>query len=493
MIAAGLLPSLEHLARAELVRRAVDEELTYLFKHALVQDTAYAMLLKQERRRLHSRVAESLESRFPHEKDALAATLSEHYWQSEAWEKVVEYSLLAGGQALQRYAMREALDYYDRARAALAQLPAHSPLQEYDALMGLAEASRKFRPYATQLEYLARAETIVRELGDKPRLARALYSIGGVHTAQGHNLRAAEPLAECFTLADELGDERLAMIPTYFMGMATLDVNPRQAIQYYDRAIDLAQRYDNPDIEAVAWSARAWALARLGEIGDARTAVDRAQALLRHVKSPMVSSDVDLYAGWSFLDMGDARQGLEFGQRGLDKALASENMDCVCGAYLCVGFVQLAAQRLQEAQRAFQQAIQHSQFSGVDAFENLGRAGLAVVQFYGGRGEAVTDLERAWKRAQALDDRMGRALIAQALGELYSLRGETSRAESFIEDALAYFRQNEMAPYLVRTLEILAQLSEQAGQSEKAQTARAEAAQWQRLIFNQGHATTRDG
>lgn len=479
-----MLVQLERLSRAELVRELADRELTYIFKHALVQDTVYSTLLKQERRRLHSRVAESLEQNFPEEQDALAATLSQHYWESEAWEKTIRYSLLAGEHALQRYAMREALDYYERALAALERVPSPSPLQEYEALVGLAEAARKYRPYATQLEYLARAETIARELNDKPRLARVLYSIGGVHTAQGHNLRAGVPLAECFTLADELGDERLAIIPTYFMGMATLDANPRRAIGYYGRAVDLAHRHDNPDIEAVAWSAQAWALARLGEFAEARDAVARAQALLHAVKSPMVASDVDLFTGWSFLDMGDTRQGLEFGQRGLDKALASENMDCVCGAYLCVGFVQLAAQRLHEAQGAFQSAIQHSQFSGADAFENLGRAGLAVVQFLNGRRDAVVELERAWRHAPSLDDRMGRALIAQSLGELYHLRGDASRAEFFLDDALVFFRSTEMAPYLVRTLEILAQVKEQAGQIEKAKQARAEAAQWQSYLVS---------
>lgn len=479
-----MLVQLERLSRAELVRQLSERELTYIFKHALVQETVYSMLLKQERRRLHSRVAESLEQNFPQEQDALAATLSQHYWESENWEKSVQYSLLAGKHALQRYAMREALDYYDRALAALAHVASPSPVQEYDSLMGLAEAARKYRPYTTQLEYLARAETIARELDDKPRLARVLYSIGGVHTAQGHNLRAGAPLAECFTLADELGDERLAILPTYFMGMATLDASPRQALGYYERAIELAHRYDNPDIEAVAWSAQAWALARLGEFAEARAAVDRAQALLQSVKSPMAASDVDLFAGWSFLDMGDTRHGLEFGQRGLDKALASENMDCVCGAYLCVGFAQLAAQRLYEAQGAFQEAIHHSQFSGAEAFENLGRAGLAVVQFQNGRRDAVADLEQAWEHAPSLDDPMGRALIAQSLGELYRLRGDVTRAEFFLDDALAFFRSTEMAPYLVRTLEILAQVEEQAGQIEKAEQARAEAAQWRTFLLN---------
>jgi predicted ATPase len=37
---------------------------TYLFKHALVQDAAYGTLLREPRRALHARIAETLESQF---------------------------------------------------------------------------------------------------------------------------------------------------------------------------------------------------------------------------------------------------------------------------------------------------------------------------------------------------------------------------------------------------------------------------------------------
>ncbi len=53
--------SLIHLESSDLVRRLREEELAYLFKHALVQDTAQESLLKNERRRLHRLVAHALD------------------------------------------------------------------------------------------------------------------------------------------------------------------------------------------------------------------------------------------------------------------------------------------------------------------------------------------------------------------------------------------------------------------------------------------------
>lgn len=472
-----LTTTLSGIERAQLIRRLDEDELAYLFKHTLVQETVYAGLLKQERRHLHARVAASLERAFAQQTDALAATLAEHYWQSEVWSQAAEYSIRAGTRALGVYALREALAHFERALAALEHTAPPSPLQMYDALMGWAEAAAKFRPYAEQLEQLARAENIARELGDKPRLARALYSIGGVHIAQGHSVRAGEPLAECFTLANELGDERLTLIPTYFMGMGLLDTNPRAASALFERALELARRYENQDMEAIVSTAQAWALARRGEFEQAQDAIARGQQLLPRVKSPMTASDVDLFSGWSFFDMGDAQQGLRYGQRGVEKARAAENLDCICGAYLCVGFNQLSAQQLVPAQEAFREAIRESQFSGAVMFENLGRAGLALAEIYSGRDEALGDLEHALTRSRELEDQMGSALLAQALGEIYARRGDAARAESLLNDALDFFRRAQMAPYVTRTLETLRGLFSKQGRTAEANILEAEAMQ----------------
>ncbi len=479
---AELDATLDEIIRAQLVRLLDEPELAYIFKHALVQDTAYSTLLKQERHRLHYRVALSLERAYPTQTDALAATLAEHFWLSEAWERAVEYALRAGAGALRVFALREALGHFERALAALERLSAPSVIQHYDALMGWAEAAFKFKPYPEQLAQLARAEQIAREQNDKPRLARALYKIGRVHSAQGHSLRAIPPLAECFTLARELGDERFNVIPTHFMGVATVDTNPRQAIALFDEAIALAQKYDDPDIEATTWAIKAMTHARLGEFSEAHAALARGQILVEKVKSPMTVSDVYLFAGWTFLDMGNLEQGLEFGQRSADTAVAADNMDCMCYAYACVGFNRLAGQQLAQATDAFQEAIHRSQFSGADLFENLGRAGLAMAQFFSGRTEALADLEDAYAQAQALHNNMGSALIAQTLGGIYALQGNAARAESILNAALAYFRPNQMAPYLARTLETLAQVYDQQARPNDAAQARAEGQHWQQTI-----------
>ena len=47
-----------------LFRQGVPPHASYLFKHALVQDAAYGTLLREPRRALHARIAETLEGQF---------------------------------------------------------------------------------------------------------------------------------------------------------------------------------------------------------------------------------------------------------------------------------------------------------------------------------------------------------------------------------------------------------------------------------------------
>ena len=61
-----LAHALTELVDSELVfRRGAAPYATYTFKHALVQDAAYASLLRGKRQQLHARIAQVLEDGFP--------------------------------------------------------------------------------------------------------------------------------------------------------------------------------------------------------------------------------------------------------------------------------------------------------------------------------------------------------------------------------------------------------------------------------------------
>jgi tetratricopeptide (TPR) repeat protein len=316
---------------------------------------------------------------------------------------------------------------------------------------------------------------MARDHNDNARLIQALHWTANVHLARGLWMRAQPALMECLVLAEALGDERLSVRPVYFQALLTTFANPRGALAQLDRAIALARTYADGHIEALALGTKAQTHAQLGEYAQASETMHQAFETLQHAASPLTESDVDLCAGWTYLAMGDMQHGLEHGQRSVDKAIATDNMDCICYGFDCVGFGNLELQRIAEATSAFTEAVKRSEMTGAIIPQLLGQAGLAMAQFCAGRIEAIADLETVLATMQAYNNHVGAAETARMLGTCLVRVGDLGRAESHLTWAIDFYRQMDMRPYLVRTLFTLAELFTQQGQAAQAHHAQAEA------------------
>ena len=84
--------ALDTLEARGLIRLAAAQpELEYLFRHALLQDTAYESLLKQERKTLHQVVGMALEELYPDRLGEMAAVLARHFEQAGETDKAIDY------------------------------------------------------------------------------------------------------------------------------------------------------------------------------------------------------------------------------------------------------------------------------------------------------------------------------------------------------------------------------------------------------------------
>src|SRR5262249_47994373 len=80
---AALQHGLRQLVDAELIyQRGLPPQATYVFKHALIQDTAYQSLLKSKRRQLHQQIARVLEEQFAETKETQPEWLAHHYTEA---------------------------------------------------------------------------------------------------------------------------------------------------------------------------------------------------------------------------------------------------------------------------------------------------------------------------------------------------------------------------------------------------------------------------
>jgi predicted ATPase len=140
---AELAAALDRLVAAGLLfRQGVPPYRTYLFKHALVQDAAYGTLLREPRRALHARIAETLETQFADVAETRPELLARHFAEAGLTEKAAGLWGKAGERSLGRSALVEAVAQFTRGLDQIAALPATPGLrrQEIKQQVGLANA-----------------------------------------------------------------------------------------------------------------------------------------------------------------------------------------------------------------------------------------------------------------------------------------------------------------------------------------------------------------
>ncbi len=179
-----------------VIRFREQPELIFAFKHVIIQDVAYNLMLFQQRRALHQAIAEWYESA-EGTTNATVSLLAHHWNQADVEEKAKAYQEQAGDHALRNGAHKEAAEFY---RALVNRLkPAHP--KELSAEEQLYRASLERRWAAAllglgQLEdsrnHCLTALTWLREAAPNTRLS-CLHRLAGQIVRQvWHRLRSGQ-------------------------------------------------------------------------------------------------------------------------------------------------------------------------------------------------------------------------------------------------------------------------------------------------------------
>ena len=300
--------ALAQLVNAELIfRRGTPPDAEYTFKHALVQDTAYGMLLRSRRQQIHARIAATLEDQFPDIVVTQPALLARHCAEAGLAEKAVVYWLKAGQQALARSATTEAAAQLRKGLDALDELP-DGPgrrQQELDLQLALGSALTAMKGYSSPEvgETYARARALAEQNNRSEYLSGAFYGQWVFHRVRGEH-RLALALAEQMEkigearndVAAQLVGRRANATTRLFLGDF---VAARALLERCHGLADPAHRggrVPSADHYAMMLAYLAWTLALLGHIDQARSRLNEALSEARRLRHAHTLADVLLSA-----------------------------------------------------------------------------------------------------------------------------------------------------------------------------------------------------
>src|SRR5271166_4820233 len=186
-------PALDRLVDAGLLfRQGSPPHATYQFKHALVQDAAYGALLREPRRALHARIAETLESEFTEIAENQPELLARHCTEAGLVEKAAALWGKAGQRSLARSALVEAAAQFTRALEQIATLPGTAALRREQIKLQVAlitplrhvrgHAAAETRAAAEQARLLIEQAEALGEPSEDPLLLfSVLYAFWGAN------------------------------------------------------------------------------------------------------------------------------------------------------------------------------------------------------------------------------------------------------------------------------------------------------------------------
>jgi predicted ATPase len=277
--------ALDRLIEAGLLfRQGLPPHATYLFKHALVQDAAYGTLLREPRRALHARIAETLESQFTEIAENRPELLARHCTEAGLIEKAAGLWGKAGQRSLERSALVEAAAQLTRALDQTATLPATPSLrrEQIKLQIGLSNALMHVKGYAAPETKgaIEQARLFIEQseaLGEPPEdpllLFSALYGVWVVNYVVFNGDICRDLAAQFLTLAEKKRATSPLLMAHAIIGHTSLNGGDfNKAREHYDKGIalydpsehrPLATRFGQ-DIRVAILSYRSLALWLLG-------------------------------------------------------------------------------------------------------------------------------------------------------------------------------------------------------------------------------------
>ena len=473
---AELESELDRLVAAGLLfRQGAPPDATYLFKHALVQDTAYGTLLRNQRQELHARIAKVLEQEFQDIIGTQPETLAHHYSQAGLVDLAIEFWGRAGARSTDRSDHHEAVGHFECALDLVRKLPPSHQRDERELELTLALAVSLIAVYGFGSIRVEGCAVRAKELSDKlygsqnrfaalrvawnssllrqpvPRTAALARDLVGLaeengnpaklavaHRALGYSLliagefrAAAEILARGATLADTTSEgefaiygEHPSMVCRAYGGQVKILMGfPESGMRLIKAGVEHARHQNNA--HSLAWALGVAAHISQSQHEAAATARFASEAIetAREHRLPQWLALGERCKGWAIHQLGDFEGGLNLLRQGVRRwyetgaALHTTHCDiCLAESYLLQGYAAAARSHLSAARAHCRSYGENYLAAEMDRLEAL------LLQCEGAPTEMVEEC-----LAKALD--VGR----QQGSRLFELRSATALARIMAE------------------------------------------------------------
>jgi class 3 adenylate cyclase/predicted ATPase len=492
------------LASGLVFRSGHVSEQSFVFKHALVRDEAYASLLHDQRRKLHGRIAESLCTDFTEIAETAPEIVAQHYGQAGEPKPAIDYWLKAGRQASARSAFVEASTHLQMALKLLVELPANMERDNLELQLqqslGSAFAAGKGFGAAETIQAYKRALDLCNNFENSPQRFTVLNGIIAFHVVRGEFEQSRALAEDLLARARQQDDSTPRLMGHRALGMSLFLIGElaagrdhlRNSLELYDAArhgalapifsqtylalasvvlgeiddglaygrdaVHLAEQLRHPHSICNALAFLAGAHVLCGDAEAAYPVAERTITLASEYGFPLWLAGGQMLRGWTRFNLQEVEQGL------VEIRQSVKALDAT-GALIWVQFARyLLAQALAKAEQ-FTDAMKLVDQTLIMVAGTSGRWYEAELHRLKGDlllhgGDSTAAAEACYERAIAVAARQGARLwqlrAANALASLWGAQGRLPEVHACLAPLCASFDENLMSADLRQAKALLA-------------------------------------
>ncbi len=504
----ALQSALRKLVEAEILyQRGSGEQARYVFKHALIQDTAYQSLLKSMRQQYHQQIAQVLEEQFPATAETQPELLAHHYTKATLLAQAIPYWRQAGQKAMERSASIEAIAHFTQGLALLKTQP-DTPERVQDELTLLLalgvplSATKGFGAIEVENTY-ARARVLCQQVPETPQFFTVLWGLWHCYLVRAEHRTACTLGEQLLRLAQRTGDPALSVVAHYALGVSLTSLGELTlACTHLEQGIaqyNLQQHHSlaflywfDPGVGCLFW--RALALWLLGYPEQALRRCYEALALAQELAHPLSRIYALGDTAWLHQLRREQSQAHEQAMATTELAHAQGFPLWLAWGTLIQGWVLVEEGRTEEGLAQLHQGVMAFRATGAEQVRAYCLALLAEAQGKSGQiEEGLTILTEALGVIAENGERWWEAEAYRLQGELLRHRTAGNKqhaameaaAEASFHQALHVARHQQAKSLELRAAMSLSRLWQRQGKQQEAHQLLAEIYGW----FTEGFET----
>lgn len=449
-------------------------DLHYLFKHTLLREVAYEMQLQAQRRQLHQIAAAAIETLFADNLAAYYADLAYHYHHSQQTQPEQTYAKLAGQQALDRFALAEAVTLFDQALAVTDQ---NDVSEQIELLLKRVKTHHFLSNQAEQAADLARLQQLAATQGSPQQQAMVLLQKVDYGLQSSRYEMATEAAQQAVALTETHHDTLNQMRAYAKWGQALWPQGQyaeAQAMQ--EKALALAHAANLPDMQAHALVGLGIAFWGQGRYEAARDAYNQSLALYEQKGTMMDKAAVYTNLGLVAQSLGEHDKAEAYLEEAIqiNRRIGARHKTAISLTNLGLptqnrGEYERAIAIQEEAQEVFREVG-----DGFGQFVTVGSLG-AIANELGQYDRALRYRQEALTHTQQIGNVHGESLVMTALGETLYFLGDLAAAQTHLETAVAIAQTHSFPDGAGKALTQLGFVRLADGQSDAAAAALSQA------------------